>query len=73
MDPIRTYLGRLLLEEITPVVMVITTPLVEEACQKNGFSFVDMLLPFSLFPRIDGTLIWIFFAICHLDLVNEDI
>ncbi|KAJ4758914.1 Trafficking protein particle complex subunit 8 [Rhynchospora pubera] len=53
MDPIRTYLGRLLLEEITPVVMVITTPLVEVACQKNGFSFVDVLLPFSLFPRID--------------------
>ncbi|KAJ3669964.1 hypothetical protein LUZ60_010288 [Juncus effusus] len=53
MDPVRTYLGRLLLEEITPVVMVMTTPLVEESCKKNGFSFLDMILPFSLFPKID--------------------
>lgn len=54
MDPLRSYLGRLLLEEITPVVMVLTTPLAEAACQKSGLSFVDMLSPFSLFKKIDG-------------------
>lgn len=54
MDPLRSYLGRLLLEEITPVVMVLTTPLAEAACRKNGLSFVDMLSPFSLFKKIDG-------------------
>ncbi|TVU44714.1 hypothetical protein EJB05_04165 [Eragrostis curvula] len=53
MDPLRSYLGRLLLEEITPVVMVLTTPLAEASCRKNGLSFVDMLSPFSLFKKID--------------------
>ncbi|XP_073005492.1 uncharacterized protein [Typha latifolia] len=53
MDPVKSYLGRLLLEEITPVVMVLTTPLVEDACQKNGLNFIEMLLPFSLFKKID--------------------
>jgi hypothetical protein len=54
MDPLRSYLGRLLLEEITPVVMVLTTPLAEAACRKSGLSFVDMLSPFSLLKKIDG-------------------
>lgn len=54
MDPLRSYLGRLLLEEITPVVMVLTTPLAEAACRKSGLSVVDMLSPFSLFKKIDG-------------------
>ncbi|KAL6894210.1 hypothetical protein ACP4OV_008308 [Aristida adscensionis] len=53
MDPLRSYLGRLLLEEITPVVMVLTTPLAEAACRKSGLSVVDMLAPFSLFKKID--------------------
>ncbi|WVZ60808.1 LOW QUALITY PROTEIN: hypothetical protein U9M48_010785, partial [Paspalum notatum var. saurae] len=53
MDPLRSYLGRLLLEEITPVVMVLTTPLAEASCRKNGLSVVDMLSPFSLFKKID--------------------
>ncbi|CAL4927721.1 unnamed protein product [Urochloa decumbens] len=53
MDPLRSYLGRLLLEEITPVVMVLTTPLAEASCRKSGLSFVDMLSPFSLFKKID--------------------
>ncbi|KAF2289607.1 hypothetical protein GH714_037427 [Hevea brasiliensis] len=35
MDPGTTPLGKMLLEEITPVVMVLRTPLVEEACLKN--------------------------------------
>jgi trafficking protein particle complex subunit 8 len=54
MDPLRSYLGRLLLEEITPVVMVLTTPLAEATCCKSGLSSVDMLSPFSLFKKIDG-------------------
>lgn len=53
MDPVNSFLGRLLLEEITPVVMVLSTPLAEDACQKNGLNFVEMLLPFSLFNKID--------------------
>ncbi|XP_068668294.1 uncharacterized protein [Aristolochia californica] len=53
MDPAKTFLGRTLLEEITPVIMVLRTSLVEEACQKNGLSFVQMLQPFCLFNRID--------------------
>lgn len=53
MDPARTPLGRMLLDEITPVVMVIRTPLVEEACRKNGLSFVEMLSPFCSFSNID--------------------
>ncbi|KAJ0966330.1 hypothetical protein J5N97_027468 [Dioscorea zingiberensis] len=53
MDPINSVLGKLLLEEITPVVMVLSTPLAEQACAKNGLNFVDMLLPFSVFNKID--------------------
>lgn len=54
MDPARTPLGRMLLDEITPAVMVLGTPLVEEACRKNGLSFVEMLSPFCGFSNIDG-------------------
>ncbi|KAG9443300.1 hypothetical protein H6P81_014640 [Aristolochia fimbriata] len=53
MDPSKTFLGRTLLEEITPMIMVLRTSLVEEACQKNGLSFIQMLQPFCLFNRID--------------------
>ncbi|XP_012074301.1 trafficking protein particle complex subunit 8 isoform X2 [Jatropha curcas] len=53
MDPATTPLGKMLLEEITPVVMVLRTPLVEEACLKNGLSFIDMLSPFCNFSNID--------------------
>ncbi|XAR64788.1 hypothetical protein NMG60_11008624 [Bertholletia excelsa] len=52
-DPANSPLGRMLQDEITPVVMVIRTNLVEEACQKNGLSFIDMLGPFSVFNNID--------------------
>lgn len=54
MDPANTPLGQMLLDEITPVVMVLSTPLVEEACQKNGLSFLQMLAPFCSFNNIDG-------------------
>ncbi|OMO68610.1 Tetratricopeptide-like helical [Corchorus olitorius] len=52
-DPANTPLGKMLLEEITPVVMVLCTPLVEESCLKNGLSFIQMLSPFSNFTNID--------------------
>ncbi|KAK7337326.1 hypothetical protein VNO77_17892 [Canavalia gladiata] len=53
MDPAMTPLGQMLLEEITPVVMVLSTPSVEEACLKNGLSFLQMLSPFCSFNNID--------------------
>ncbi|XP_043712997.1 trafficking protein particle complex subunit 8 isoform X2 [Telopea speciosissima] len=52
-DPASSFLGKMLLEEITPVVMVLRTPLVEEACLKNGLTFVQMLQPFCVFNNID--------------------
>lgn len=52
-DPAYFALRKMLLDEITPVVMVLPTPLVEERCQKNGLSFVQMLSPFCLFNNID--------------------
>ncbi|KAL6521190.1 hypothetical protein OROGR_017759 [Orobanche gracilis] len=52
-DPANTKLGRMLLDEITPVVMVLRTPLVEESCRKNGLSLIEMLTPFSYFNNID--------------------
>ena len=53
-DPANTPLGKMLLEEITPVVLVLCTPLVEESCLKNGLSFIQMLSPFCDFTNIDG-------------------
>ncbi|KAM1735617.1 hypothetical protein ACFX15_013498 [Malus domestica] len=52
-DPANTPLGRMLLEEITPIVMVLRTPLVEEACIKNGLTLVQILKPFCVFNNID--------------------
>ncbi|KAE8725145.1 SYP121 protein [Hibiscus syriacus] len=52
-DPANTPLGKMLLEEIAPVVMVLCTPLVEQSCLKNGISFVQMLSPFCDFTNID--------------------
>lgn len=57
MDPANTPLGKMLLEEITPVIMVLNTPLVEEACLKNGLSFIQMLSPFCSFNNIDGNIL----------------
>ncbi|CAK9152962.1 unnamed protein product [Ilex paraguariensis] len=52
-DPANSPLGRMLLDEITPVVMVLRTPFVEESCQKNDLSLVEMLSPFCVFNNID--------------------
>ncbi|XP_018445909.2 uncharacterized protein LOC108817661 isoform X2 [Raphanus sativus] len=46
-------LGKMLLEEVSPVVMVLCTPLVEETFLKNGLSFVETLKPFCNFSNID--------------------
>ncbi|KZV17131.1 trafficking protein particle complex subunit 8 [Dorcoceras hygrometricum] len=54
-DPANTTLGRMLLDQITPAVMVLRTPLVEESCRRNGLSFIEMLNPFCYFNNIDGT------------------
>lgn len=53
-DPANTRLGKMLLEEISPVVMVICTPSVEESCLKNDLNLVQMLSPFCFFNNIDG-------------------
>ncbi|KAL7096493.1 hypothetical protein ACP275_10G083100 [Erythranthe tilingii] len=52
-DPANTKLGRMLLDEITPAVMVLRTPLVEESCRKNGLSLIEMLTPYCNFNNID--------------------
>ncbi|KAJ9554786.1 hypothetical protein OSB04_009400 [Centaurea solstitialis] len=52
-DPAYSALRKMLVDEITPVVMVLPTPLVEQRCQKNGLSFVQMLTPFCVFNNID--------------------
>lgn len=57
MDPAMAPLGQMLLEEITPVVMLLSTPSVEEASLKNGLSFLQTLTPFCSFNNIDGNLI----------------
>ncbi|KAJ8574174.1 hypothetical protein K7X08_025979 [Anisodus acutangulus] len=54
MDPANSTLGRMLLDEITPVVMVLRTPLVEECSKKNNqLSFIQLLSPFCNFNNID--------------------
>ncbi|XWS66568.1 hypothetical protein CRYUN_Cryun05aG0210700 [Craigia yunnanensis] len=52
-DPAKSPLGKMLLEEITPVVMVLCTPVVEESCLKSGLSFIQMFSPFCDFTNID--------------------
>ncbi|KAK9072718.1 hypothetical protein SSX86_009153 [Deinandra increscens subsp. villosa] len=52
-DPAHFAFRKMILDEITPVVMVLPTPLVEQGCQKNGLSFVQMLTPFCVFNNID--------------------
>ncbi|KAL2345307.1 hypothetical protein Fmac_006592 [Flemingia macrophylla] len=53
MDPATTPLGQMLLDEITPVVMLLSTPSVEQSCLKNGLSFLQTLRPFCSFNNID--------------------
>lgn len=55
-DPENTEHGRMLLDEISPAVMVLRTPLVEESCRTNDLSLIEMLAPFSTFSNIDGTI-----------------
>ncbi|ERN15998.1 hypothetical protein AMTRI_Chr11g151670 [Amborella trichopoda] len=53
LDGTNSLLDRMLLDEIAPVVMVLRTQLVEEACQKNNLTLIQMLQPFSVFGNID--------------------
>jgi hypothetical protein len=53
-EPVNSSLGKMLLEEISPVVMVLCTPLVEDTFLRNGLSFVETLKPFCNFSNIDG-------------------
>ncbi|EPS62342.1 hypothetical protein M569_12447, partial [Genlisea aurea] len=52
-DPASTKLGRMLLDKISPVVMVLCTQLVEDSCRKNGLNLIEMLSPFCNFDNID--------------------
>uniref|UniRef100_A0A1J3CNT3 Trafficking protein particle complex subunit 8 n=1 Tax=Noccaea caerulescens TaxID=107243 RepID=A0A1J3CNT3_NOCCA len=52
-EPVNSSLGKMLLEEVSPVVMVLCTPLVEETFLRNGLSFVETLKPFCNFSNID--------------------
>ncbi|CAN8256112.1 unnamed protein product [Cochlearia groenlandica] len=52
-EPMNSPLGKMLLEEVSPVVMILSTPLVEETFLKNGLSFVETLKPFCNFSNID--------------------
>ncbi|CAA7018185.1 unnamed protein product [Microthlaspi erraticum] len=52
-EPVNSSLGKMLMEEVSPVVMVLCTPLVEETFLKNGLSFVETLKPFCNFSNID--------------------
>ncbi|KAK3028703.1 hypothetical protein RJ639_038956 [Escallonia herrerae] len=52
-DQANTPLGRMLLDEITPAVMVLRTPLVEDICAQNGVNLVELLSPFCVFNNID--------------------
>ncbi|GAA0142138.1 hypothetical protein LIER_03102 [Lithospermum erythrorhizon] len=53
MDRGESTLGAMVLDEITPVVMVLRTPGVEESCRKSHLSFIQMLTPFCDFHNID--------------------
>ncbi|XP_047330044.1 trafficking protein particle complex subunit 8 isoform X2 [Impatiens glandulifera] len=53
MDPANSPLGQMLLDQITPVVMVLRTDLVEESFQKNDLSLIETLSPFCNFSNID--------------------
>ncbi|CAL0326705.1 unnamed protein product [Lupinus luteus] len=53
MDPSRTPLGQMLLDEIIPVLTLLSTPTVEDSCLKNGLTFLQLLSPFSSFNNID--------------------
>lgn len=56
-DPGNSTLEKMLLDEITPVAMVLRTPMVEEISQRNHLSFIEMLSPFCVFNNIDGNLL----------------
>lgn len=73
-DVVNSPLGTMLLEEITPVIMVIATPLVEEVCQKNKLNLVEILQPYCSFDNIDGEYLLlskISLLLRHFSVFNE--
>jgi hypothetical protein len=46
-----------ILERVTPVVMVVSSPEAEKLCQeKNGLTVVDLLRPYGIFHQLSGKL-----------------
>lgn len=44
-----------ILERLTPVIMVVSSPEAEEMCQKlNGLTVVDLLRPYGIFSQLSG-------------------
>lgn len=61
-DLSESSLSKYLHEEITPVVMLLCTPLAEQACRKNSLTLVQMLKPFSV-TCIQGTFVCMYMQI----------
>ncbi|XP_057823878.2 uncharacterized protein LOC131036088 isoform X2 [Cryptomeria japonica] len=53
MDTGGSLLSQMLLETMTPVVMVLPTPLAEKAFRKNNLNLVQILHPFCICDKID--------------------
>lgn len=53
-DVSKTMLAEVVRQAISPVVMVISTELVEQSCRKNYLSFADLLRPFCILENVNG-------------------
>ena len=49
-----SLLAQSLLERISPVILLLPTPSVEESCKKNNLNFLQILHPFCNINQIDG-------------------
>ena len=57
---LREWIG----EQITPAVMVISSPEIEALCQEsNGLSMVDLLRPFGFLQQLSGKLALLVFLL----------
>jgi hypothetical protein len=52
--PGSSLLAKSLLERVSPVVLLLPTPSVEESCRKNHLGFLQILHPFCNLDQIDG-------------------
>ncbi|XP_024543290.1 trafficking protein particle complex subunit 8 isoform X1 [Selaginella moellendorffii] len=48
-----SLLSQILLQSVSPVVMVLASPRAEAACRKNNLGFVDLLRPFCFLDRVN--------------------